>query len=320
MYWFNKTSNIFKPCLYLLLLLLIIGQASNVQAQSEVEAIDTLVVDIWPEYDREAVLVLLTGLLPADATLPATITIPIPENADLNAVARITDEGNLFDDITFDDSVSGQVTLTTPDPRFRVEYYFPYDLEEEERSFQFEWQADVAVNELRVSVQEPVDTINLTTEPAAFSVTPRQDGFQYHNLSPETLSAGDSFSLQVTYSRSSSELSAGRVQPAVTTGNSTNNQSQTSANSDINWPTIVLASVGAAILAVGAWMLFGERLRTGRKAPTRPKPVRNRPSVSEPETAVADETTTYVQFCHHCGQKSDPSDRFCRSCGTRLKT
>ncbi len=169
-------------------------------------------------------------------------------------------------------------------------------------------------------MQEPVDTVILTTEPAEFSVTPRQDGFQYYNLSPETLAAGDSFSLQVTYSRSSSELSAGRVQPAATTQAGTNEQSQTPANTGLNWPIIVLASIGAAVLAVGAWMLFGERLRAGRTAPARPKPVRNRPSVNEPETAAANETTTYVQFCHHCGQKSDPSDRFCRSCGTRLKT
>ena len=31
----------------------------------------------------------------------------------------------------------------------------------------------------------------MTTDPAAFSVTPRQDGFQYHNLSPIDVPAGE---------------------------------------------------------------------------------------------------------------------------------
>jgi len=317
---FDKTSSIAKQGLYLLLLLLIIGQASYAWAQNNVDTIDTLAVDLWPEYDREAVLVLLTGLLPADAALPATITVPIPEDADLLVVARITDDGSLFDDITFDESVEGQVTLTTPDSRFRVEYYIPYKLEGEERSFRFDWEADVSVNEMRVSVQEPVATVDMTIEPEAFSVAPRQDGFQYHNLSPENVAAGDVYSLAVSYSRASSQLSADLLEPAATTGDTTSSQSSTSTpNNTINWPTIILASVGAAILAVGAWMIFGDRIMARRYAPAKSASVTAKPTARKPKTAVSD-TPTYVQFCHQCGQKSDPDDRFCRSCGTRLKT
>lgn len=306
----------------MLLLFLVGGRTVSVQAQTAVTTIDSLAVDIWPEYDRAAVLVLLTGFLPADTPLPATITIPLPENADLNAVARITAEGSLFADITFDESVSGQVTLTTPDPRFRVEYYMPYALEEDTRSFTFEWETDVDVRELLVSVQEPVAADSMATEPAAFSVTPRQDGFQYHNLSPVEVPAGESFTLVVNYSRTISQLSAELVQPETAAETTTTGQPETTPETSPNWPTIVLASGGVAVLAVGAWMLLGERLVAARRGSvkSRPAPVVPRPKKRESvrETAV-EETPTFVQFCHHCGQKTAPDDRFCRSCGTRLK-
>lgn len=326
---FQKTSSLLKSTLLLFLLLLILGQPSRAQAQMTASTIESLAVDIWPDYDRPSVLILLTGILPADAALPATITLPIPADADLTAVARIGADDNLFADIPFDETVPGQVTLTTPDPRFRVEYYIPYDLDGETRTFTFAWQADLSVTQMLVSVQQPVATEDMTTDPAVFSVTPRQDGFQYHNLSPQEVPAGDSFSLAVNYSRAVSQLSAELLQPETTIGTTTNSTTQPEApiESGLSWPTILLASGGVAVLAVGAWMMFGER----RKAAPQAARVKARPASKaaksrspKPDAAAKVETAeapppSYAQFCHQCGQKSDPNDRFCRSCGTRLK-
>jgi hypothetical protein len=327
----HKTPSLLKQTLLLLLLLLILGQAANVQAQTTATTIESLAVDIWPDYDRPSVLVLLTGILPADAALPATVTLPLPEDADLTAVARIGADDNLFADITFNESVPGEVTLTTPDPRFRIEYYMPYDLAGEERTFTFEWQADLTVTQLLVSIQQPVATAEMTTDPAVFSVTPRQDGFQYHNFSPQEIAAGERLSLDVSYSRSVSQLSAELLQPETTAETTTSNQpSETAPGTSLNWPMILLASGGVAVLAVGAWMMFGERIRSARQngertpiarkaSPAKPRPTPAPAPKVEMETSEP-QTPTFAQFCHQCGQKSDPNDRFCRSCGTRLKT
>jgi hypothetical protein len=327
LFFFDKTASLLKQSLLLFLLLLIAGRPSHVDAQTTVGTIESLAVDIWPDYDRPSVLILLTGFLPASTPLPATITVPVPEDIELNAVARITDEGDLFADITFDESVNGQVTLTTPDPRFRIEYYMPYNLDGNERTFTFDWQADVDVTELLVSVQQPVAAENLTTDPAEFSVTTRQDGFQYHNLSPIEVPAGDAFSLQVSYSRTVTQLSAELLQPAVDIDTTTNSQPEAPTGTPLNWQTILLISVGVAILAVGAWMIFGERLVAARQVPNKARsmPVPTRPKARQAEREQRQETAdsappTLVQFCHRCGQKSDPDDHFCRSCGTRLKT
>ena len=109
--------------------------ALAVNAQTETTAVQFLGVELWPDYDQPAVLVLLTGTLPPDTSLPAAVTIPLPSSSQLNAVARITADGIMVDDIEFSQQADG-VRFITPDLQFRVEYYVPYVSEENGRSVQ----------------------------------------------------------------------------------------------------------------------------------------------------------------------------------------
>src|SRR5690606_36738597 len=115
----------------------------RLQAQSPAETIANLTVDLWPDYDRPGVLVLLTGMLSEDTPLPAILTVPLPAGATLNAVARISSENVMVDDIDYTVTESG-VALITPDRRFRIEYYAPYETVGGERRYHFTWEADVA--------------------------------------------------------------------------------------------------------------------------------------------------------------------------------
>jgi len=103
---------------FLILLFTLILPAAG-HTQGKATAIDSLTVELWPDYDRASVLVLLTGALPADTTLPATVTLPIPETAQLHAVARIdSSDGQMKDDIS-SSSVPDGLSFITPDLRFR---------------------------------------------------------------------------------------------------------------------------------------------------------------------------------------------------------
>ncbi|UCH21286.1 MAG: hypothetical protein JSU83_22770 [Deltaproteobacteria bacterium] len=106
---------------YLLLLILFaLIFPCMAQSQDKLTAIDSLVIDLWPDYDRNATLVLLTGALPAGTMLPATVTLPFPEKAQLHAVARIdSSDGVMKDDILFSLSPD-KLTFTTPDLSFRA--------------------------------------------------------------------------------------------------------------------------------------------------------------------------------------------------------
>ena len=114
--------------LYILATMLIFGLVVAIpsHAQTDTTTLDSMAVDIWPDYDQPSVLVLLTGTLPSSTSFPASVTIPVPEDANVNAVAHIDDAtGNMLTDVEADDTVPGQISLTTPSARFRIEYYVP---------------------------------------------------------------------------------------------------------------------------------------------------------------------------------------------------
>jgi hypothetical protein len=74
---------------FILLIFFMLMPMTTGFAQKPVSVIDSLDIEIWPDYDRASVLVLLTGTLPRDTQFPASVTLPLPETAQLNAVARI---------------------------------------------------------------------------------------------------------------------------------------------------------------------------------------------------------------------------------------
>ena len=136
-----------KSSIYALIIALFLASASTAVSQNQVSIIRQLDVDIWPDYDRPLVLVLLSGRLPDKTKLPVTVTLPLPQSAQLNAVARIDSrDGRMKDDITVSTDPPGMVTFTTPDLRFRVEYYFPYTVKANRHVFNYTWLAPVGIN------------------------------------------------------------------------------------------------------------------------------------------------------------------------------
>lgn len=271
-------------CLHLAMLL----SWSQLWAQSAT-AVDTLSVEIWPDFDEASVLVLLTGELSHDTPLPATLIVPLPAAARLNAVARISADGFMSDDIPYSQSADA-VTLTTPDPSFRVEYYHPYQTNDEQRDFSFIWTADFPVNQMNVSVQQPLSADTMTTSPASTATTTSQlDGLTYHNLPTQAVPAGQTYMASVNYRMASPLLTANRLQ---------NQGSETTAVPP-NW-TLYLAAAGTALVSIAMfWQAYNNRQK--KQQQVRPR------------------KGGKASYCHNCGQHSHKGDQFCRQCGTVLK-
>ena len=148
---------------FLIVLLTLILPATG-HTQGKATAIDSLAIELWPDYDRASVLVLLTGTLLADTKLPTAVILPIPETAQLNAVARIdSSDGQMKDDISSSPVPDG-LSFITPDLRFRLEYYLPYAVNNNQRTFNFSWLTAISVNKFRLKVQRPLFAIQHTTE------------------------------------------------------------------------------------------------------------------------------------------------------------
>ncbi len=295
----------------LLLLLLLLLAAQPVAAQTEVTQLDTLTVELWPDYDRPAMLVLLTGTLPASATLPATVTIPLPAGAEVNAVARFNDVDVLVTDVEWTQG-DGEMTLTTPARSFHVEYYSPYVSTENEVTYGFTWTAGLEIAGVAAVVQQPVAATDITIVPAPSGSVTRADGLRYHQIDPRPVAAGEPFMVDVTYTVDTPVLSAPSVTPA---GTATPAATATAATGggilgDLS-PWWLLLIPAALALLVGAWAL-GRRTGSGRARKPRPNRAA-RPGATRPNGEGA------ARFCHHCGQPAQAGDVFCRKCGTRLK-
>ena len=284
-------------CVLTLLLVGLLGERP-VGAQ-ETTSVDTLDIEVWPDYDQTDVLILLTGALTAGTALPATITIPLPVDARVNAVARITSDGVMTDDIDFTETADS-LTLTTPDPRFRVEYYYPYTVAGDVHSFTFHWTASIAVNQMTVSVQQPASATNVTTDPAATAVTTRQaDGLTYHTLPTESVSTGQAYEISVSYQMASPLLTVAQLQNQAG-GTTAVAPTTTIPDTTPNW-ALYLAAIGTTLIGIAMfWQVYNTRQKSKRPK-SRPKPA------------------TKTRFCHNCGQRRQQGDQFCRHCGTAIK-
>ncbi len=285
-------------------------------AQTSSASLTSLAVELWPDYDRPAVLVLLTGALPASASLPATITIPIPPDADVNAVARFNEAGALLSDVEYTVQ-DGLMTLTTPGDRFRVEYYMPYKVDGSAYDFTFDWTADLDIDQMTVVIQQPLAATDMTITPAPTGTADRGDGLTYHTLAARPVGAGEPVTVGVTYTVEAPLLSAPpQTLPAGT--QTSVPAAPTDAGTGDGFNLWWLAAIAGALVLIGAAWYLGQRKGRSASRTRKPQPARPAKPRSAEKSPPAGKTNA-SKFCHSCGQPARVEDVFCRNCGTQLK-
>lgn len=300
--------------------------AQSTQAQLPATNIETLILDIWPDYDDASVLILMTGTLPPDTPLPATVTIPLVAGAEINAVARITDENQMLDDVVYT-AENNTLTLTTPEPRFRVEYYAPYEKIGNLHTFSFDWLSDIPVEGVLAAVQQPIGATNMVVTPeTANIVTDTTDGFTYHTFPPEEIPAGELFNIAFNYDMPTSQLSVENLpsNPSAATNttstSSVNNNANAGSSStsfsldNINFAYVV-GLIGIVLLAV----VITWQVATRKSQPATSKSRKPRPNKQQKTSTAKSKSAGKAQFCHQCGNKLTGNDKFCRECGTAVK-
>lgn len=289
-----------KYCLLLFFLAMLLPIAGY--TQDKVKAIDALAVDLWPDYDRSSVLVLLTGKLSDDTKLPTTFTLPLPETAKLNAVARIDSSDGIMKDDIFSSPTPGGLRLTTPDLRFRVEYYLPYEVNNNRRTFNFTWLAGLSVNNFQLKVQRPISASSLATKPASMNISKGQDEFTYYAFPVKTVSAGQFFSVDVDYTMNTAQLSATSLALPSTDLQKPGLPSTSKTGAGINWTVVSVVAGGLLIVIIFVWQIATRRGSSNQFV------TKNTKTQKQPQEEI----------CSDCGNKVDKDDWFCRNCGTAL--
>ena len=179
--------------------------------------LDSLQIEIWPEFDRPAALVILKGELPASAALPADVSLRIPASSGgPQAVAFAKSGSNDLLNLKYEREDSKNfVTLKfkLPDRVFHIEFYDPLSTGTPQRNYTYVWPGDLATDRLAVMVQEPAGTLDLTATPALGTTATGQDGLRYRSSQLGALEAGKQLPIKIAYTKTSSQTSKEMLQP-----------------------------------------------------------------------------------------------------------
>jgi hypothetical protein len=261
-------------------------------------------------------LVMYAITLSPQVKLPAEIRMSIPASAGApNAVANCQPDGNCFN-TPYDQQSAGDwsvLTFQATLPDFRVEYYDPIPTTDDlTRSYEYIWPGDYEVENLLIRVQQPAGAENMQVKPGTFSTGTADDGFTYYTLDAGSVPAGQTVEVVISYNKTTDELSNSsmRVEPSEPLGGET--AGRTSLTTSTLAIVLGLAGLGL-IIGGGVWYW-----RSGRQSsqPTRTRRTRRKSSGAR----VANGATEVNIYCHQCGKRAAPGDRFCRTCGTQLRT
>ena len=303
-----------RKWVFSLLIILAVLLPSRVHAQNPL-VLKSLQIGIWPEFDRPGVLVIYRVTLSNTTTLPVSVSLRIPINAgEPNAVAARQVDGSLYN-IDNTRQVTGQWAIinfsaTTAD--FQLEYYDPgLTINGNSRHFAYTWPGDYAVTQLSIQVQQPYGATNLQISPSLGTGAVGSDTLTYYTQDIGAVEAGQNFQISLDYQKSSDVLTAQNL-PVTPSA-----QIPQTTTADLNlksWLPWVLGIVGAGLIVGGViWFWQSGRQNSAPKA----KRTRSRSRSLQSEMNTTDDEAAI--YCSQCGNRAQPGDQFCRSCGSPIR-
>ena len=150
---------------------------------------------------------------------------------------------------------------------------------------------------------EPFEATGFRSEPGL--PNPYQNGdLKGHNGTFSSLTAGTPWTISIDYSRAIDTLSVAG-QNVQAGGAAETNSVQQFVQQNL---VLILVGVAVVLIVVGVvwfWVSGQESSGNGKKRKRR---------ISK-STEVSDD----VVYCHECGKRATPGDKFCRACGVKLR-
>lgn len=272
-----------------------------VQAQNSVE-FQSLNVRLWSEYDRQSMLVIYDFEVTPETTLPASVKIRIPKDANITGIAYL-EGGQLFNAEFSGPAEDGNWQVITYFIRTRTTYHLEYYQNlmrnGNDRSFNFQWTGKYSIKNFHIEVQVPSDSTGVKANPM-LPFVPSQS-FLSGSASVSNLDAGRDYEVNLRYSRISD-------QPAVPTVSSEVSAAQpvtenTSGRVTLNKLPYILGGVGILLILLASYYFWQSNSVHAAKS-------RKRFHIREDNTLI---------YCQECGTRALTEDRFCRACGSKLR-
>ncbi len=257
----------------------------------------SLQVQIWPEFDRQAALIILNAELAPDTPLPAEISLRIPASSGgPSAVAFTNAPGSQLFNLQHKVTRTGDYStlrFTAPQRFFHVEYYDALATGSPVRTYTYVWPGDLAVDRLIVALQEPAAASDVSALPDLGPRTTGEDGLYYRTLDLGAYEAGKQLPVAIRYTKPDSRTSAEILKiktPAAETPGPTASTASYPA-----WVPLAATMLGiSASIPALLWLWQRRRAVRGAKA-------------------------NNAGFCSRCGNALGPGNRYCSSCGAPVR-
>ena len=270
-----------------------------------------LEIEIWPEYDKPATLVLLKGEIAPGADRSISVRIPLASGGPLAVAMSATPGGNLlnmqYDRTDGKDYIT--LRMQVPERFFHIEFYDKLNTGSDKREYRYVWPGDLAADHVSVHVKQPATSKEFSITPAFGKSAMGNDGLTYWSSDMGAAPAGKALAVTLRYTKSDARVSKdllGLVAPAAAGAPATPaapviapdavkpaaTAVRGSSDSRDDWTTalfLVLLAAAAAGIFWFNWRRAGE----GGAA------------------AIASD----ARFCTKCGNALRKGDRFCSKCG-----
>ncbi len=253
----------------------ILAWNSPIAAQENLR-LQELQVRLWPEYDRAALLVILEGTLANTASFPVTLSLRIPARvpAPFVVAALPAPTSTAIDEVEYENAAAGEwrtITFQAGGPRFQLEYYDSLARQGDARAPSFTWPGDYAVDSLLIQLQQPphTDSLSITPQLPQARVS-SSDNLTYHTGTFGPLAAGETFTIQIQYTRSEDGLTADLLSALQSSGNTATSGSAPAAeqNSAFGQTEILITAAVAVVsfLLGAASMRLAINWQTSRRS------------------------------------------------------
>ncbi len=269
--------------------------------------LDALNVQLWPEFDQPTMLVILNIQLAPTVSLPTELILQLPGNVDKPYVVAVGPTAETVSDqnIEYTYQKNGEwleITVTANFPAIQVEYYdSSLTIQGEDRAFTYLWPGNYAVGALTVNLRVPVDTTGVTTDPTMRDATPAGSAQTYLEWGTSNLQAGEQLPIRVAYTKTSDRLSVSN-QPLETGVVDESTEGRVSLS---NYLPYILGGLGILLILAGGFYFW--------------QTSKGKPEMRRRHRARDEDTSNEDVYCHQCGKRAQSGDRFCRTCGTRLR-
>ena len=265
------------------------GSVQSALAQSDNETVRFKNVDLWvnPEYDRPTLLVMLEGDIDG-VEPPVQVRFMVPAAAEMYSAGSLTGRGGQGytggppDRVASDIPGWDEISYELQTDIFRVEYYDTSISGQSDKTISYDFRTISPISNLNVAVQQPKNSSKFTVTPAGNAGTDGE-GYRINTFFFNNVTPGAPLHFDIAYSKGGTNtgLIMGLILGAIV--------------------------VGGVIL----WMLKSRQRRY--------VPVRSSGRQSKGYSRQTSSKNLGKRFCTLCCEPAGASDKFCPSCGGKLR-